>query len=85
MFDPRVNVPCELPEELPQSEWTPERWRQNAEWFRDHAARFRKLIEKEERDSGGHSPTWPNTKAALLEMAELCDRNAEYAEARSRS
>lgn len=59
-------------------------WRALAQDYRESAAQWRKLIEKEEEPGGrGSSPHWLETRAILVEMAEGYERDAADAEARA--
>jgi hypothetical protein len=58
----------------------------DADLFRLLAANTRRVIEQEERPFGrSSSPRWPETKAALLDLAAQWESMAADAEAMARS
>ena len=59
----------------------------SAAFFRKAAANFRQVVEDEERRADSYSlrESWPETKAHLLELADLFDRAAAEMETISRT
>jgi hypothetical protein len=76
-----VRIISHSSEETPWAAPTAAELRERAEGYRRSAAHWRMLVEREERQGGGYArlPSWPETKAMMLEMADCCERDAENA------